>query len=299
LDNIALVNYPAKPNEAYRFTLYQNDGNINTYDLYHLNINPYDGKILRYVWNRDISSGFMHWVFQLHFSFHWGVPGLLLTAILGIVMMISVITGIIIYRKYLWKVFTFKVGINWKNKNTLFSSLHRMVGVWALLLNLAICFTGFWMNKFAFDPAYWKRQSIAASQNIIIQQNIDTLIARALRAQPMQHCYIRIPTKSAKPLVINGMLTEQPLLYGSELNSVKTDVINGNIISTTSYRDATAADKLEALSYPLHVGNYSSWPIKIIYVIVGLSPGFLSVSGFWLWRRKRIKQTINQLKTPL
>ena len=46
---------------------------------------------------------------------------------------------------------------------------------------------------------------------------------------------------------------------------------------------------LTMMSIPLHFGNYGGPIIKILYFILGLTPGLLSITGFILWTRKKKK----------
>jgi len=50
-------------------------------------------------------------------------------------------------------------------------------------------------------------------------------------------------------------------------------------------------DKLEAIAFPLHVGNFGGHLLKIFYIIIGLTPGLLAITGFLLWYRRKIKRT--------
>ncbi|WP_448634866.1 PepSY-associated TM helix domain-containing protein [Pedobacter panaciterrae] len=181
---IAWLNPDAVTNEAYEFRLYQNDGKISTYDLGMVSINPYSGKTLREGNLKDLNPSFMHWIFQFHWSFQLGIPGLLLATVFGITMLLSTITGLIIYRKHVWKVLSFKEKMKWNNWRTISSGLHRIVGVWALAFNVVIFFTGFWMNKFSLDPAYWKKQTVSTPINTLSSQNIDEMLSNAKKNMP-------------------------------------------------------------------------------------------------------------------
>ena len=286
IDGISLRNFDYDPSAAYQFTLYRNDGNINTYDLYLLAMDPYTGKIIREGWYRNPSTGIIHWILQFHFSFHWGVPGLLLTDLIAILLFISVTTGLIVYRKKIWPVLSFRVKINKNSSRGFYSSLHRIVGVWALLFNLIIGFTGFWLNKFAFDPTIWKEKSIASIQNIVITHNIDSMVNHALSVQLMTDIHIGIPTRKNKHLIVDGKIGQQPSIIGNELNQIVTNVTTGEIIKQNNYHTAPVSDYVESMIFPLHVGSYGGDFIRWLYVIFGLTPGLLSITGFYLWKQK-------------
>jgi uncharacterized iron-regulated membrane protein len=107
LAGIVWLNPDAAADEAYEFRLYQNDGKISTYALGMMTINPCSGKILRDGNLKNLNSSLMHWIYQFHWSFQRGNPGFLLTTLFGITILLSLATGLIIYRKFVWEVLHF------------------------------------------------------------------------------------------------------------------------------------------------------------------------------------------------
>ena len=57
--------------------------------------------------------------------------------------------------------------------------------------------------------------------------------------------------------------------------------------------DATAdrpGTRLTNAIYPLHVAAVGGLPMKLAMVLAGLLPGFLLVTGFLFWRRRRARR---------
>jgi len=287
IKGIAWLNPDAAPEKAYEFRLYQNDGKISTYDLGMVSMNPYTGAVIRAGNLKDFNTGFMHWLIQFHWSFQLGLPGLLMATVFGITMIISMITGLIIYRKYIWKVLTFRTGIKWKNQNTIASGLHRVVGVWALTFNLIIFFTGFWMNRFAFDQTYWQKQTIACPANTLAKQSLERLLNKACAEMPgLIPLSVYLPAQPGSDFRVSGTLKDQnPLFQGG--NSVSFDPDSGELTAVKKFSEKSLWDKTETTFFPLHTGNFGGIPVKILYVLIGLLPGLLSITGFMLWWRKK------------
>lgn len=286
LGGVAWLNPDAAADEAYEFRLYQNDGKISTYDLGMLSVDPYSGKTLREGNLKDLTTGFLQWIVQFHWSFQLGIPGLLLATVFGLTMLLSTFTGLIIYRKHVWKVISFREKLNWKNWRTASSGLHRIVGVWTLLFNIVIFFTGFWMNKFSFDPAYWKRQTVSMPHNSLSMQSADQMLNRAKQAMPdLLVKKVYLPTQPGKNFSVSGTIKGQSALYGNS-NSIAIDPATGSMVSITRLAEKSITEKVEATVFPLHVGNFGGLAVKILYVIGGLLPGLLSVTGALLWWRK-------------
>lgn len=286
LAGIAWLNPDAATDEAYEFRLYQNDGKISTYDLGMISINPYSGKVLREGNLKDLHPSIMYWILQFHWSFQLGIPGMLLATIFGISMLLSSITGLIIYRKYVWKVLLFKVKIKTNNWRTISSSLHRIVGVWALAFNVIIFFTGFWMNKFSLNAEYWKKQTVSSPANTLSLQSMDQMLITAKRSMPdliLKKVYL--PTQPGKNFQASGTVKGQSAVF--DVNAVSIDPSTGVVITVERLTEKGIFDKVEATFFPLHVGNFGGFPIKLLYVIIGLLPGLLSITGALLWWRSR------------
>jgi uncharacterized iron-regulated membrane protein len=111
-----------------------------------LQVDPYTGKVMSI---RDPKESFVNQVLAIHTSLFLGAWGAPLVGVMALLLLASVITGTIIYRKSLLKVFRLK--IRWKGgMRSLSSDLHRVVGVATLLFNLVMSITGFIM----IAPAY-------------------------------------------------------------------------------------------------------------------------------------------------
>jgi len=74
-------------------------------------------------------------------------------------------------------------------------------------------------------------------------------------------------------------------------NSVQFDGQSGQFLSQTTFEDLSLWRQTKATFYPLHIGNFGGLVLKIFYVIIGLTPGLLSITGFLLWWRR--KKTFN------
>lgn len=286
LDGIAWLNPDAGPTDAYDFRIYFNDARLLTYDLGLISFDPYTGQVLREGPASDFTPSLLDWLFQFHFSFQLGIPGAALTAVFGITMLLSLLTGAVIYRKMLWRVLTFRVRINRKNWRTISSDLHRIVGVWSLLFNAVIFFTGFWMNLFAFQSKTWQNEVVPTRANTLMAVSPDQMYRQALAAMPdLEPTYVYLPTQPMRKFEVRGYLKGQNKLFGSG-SSVKVDQQTGRIAQLNRFSEKTALEQIEATFHPLHVGNFGGVIVKILYVIIGLTPGLLAITGFMLWWRR-------------
>lgn len=287
IDGIAWLNPGDGLHKAYNFRLYLNDARITSYDLGLITYDPFTGKILREGELDDLTPSVIEWIYQYHFSLQLGVPGAAYVALLGICILISIITGLIIYKKHIVQVLTFRLRINRKSWRTITSDWHRIVGVWSLLFNTIIAFTGFWLNIFAFDANVWANEMIPTKPNTLAKCSLDSLYKQALIQMPdLKSDYVYLPTQPTKHFFVRGSVKDEaPIWSGS--NSIHFNAQTGSLLSINRISDETLWNKIESTFYALHIGSYGGIPIKILYVIVGLTPGLLSITGFLLWRRRR------------
>ena len=114
-------------------------------------LHPQTGEILKTRGGSDdVQHNFMSWLSEFHSSFHAGKTGEWLLGFFAIVFLLSIITGIILYRKNIMAVLLFKRAV-WKKNN-----LHQIIGTWALLFNLMIGVTGFWMQRYVFKKEFYQ-----------------------------------------------------------------------------------------------------------------------------------------------
>jgi LPXTG-motif cell wall-anchored protein len=75
-------------------------------------------------------------------------------------------------------------------------------------------------------------------------------------------------------------------------NSVQFDGQTGQFLSQTTFQDLSLWQQVKATFYPLHIGNFGGVVLKALYIIIGLTPGLLSITGFLLWRRRKRKANL-------
>nr|WP_283093131.1 PepSY-associated TM helix domain-containing protein [Chitinophaga hostae] len=252
-------------------------------------LNPYTGKVLQQYSNTDHLTGN---VLYLHFTLMAGKTGATIVLITGIGLFLSILTGIFIYRNSIIKVLTFRVKPEWHNRTRRWRNLHRILGVWALLFNLLISFTGFMMELKVLDSRSTKKAGYAS---LPFTGEYEPLIAKARTSIPgFQVMGVRPPKKTGDPVRILGHAHE-PSFFGEYASSVFITA-DGNIKKKVDFSKASFSDQFNACIAPLHFGNYGGIILKIIYSLLALTPGALSISGFLIWyRRKYIIKVHNRI----
>ncbi|MFZ1305480.1 MAG: PepSY-associated TM helix domain-containing protein, partial [Ferruginibacter sp.] len=99
---------------------------------------------------RGAGDSFVSWLSTFHNSFHLGKAGEWLLGFFALVFLLSLFTGFILFRKNILAVLLFRKTVFTR------SNLHQLIGVYALLFNLMIAVTGFWMQRYVFKKEFYQ-----------------------------------------------------------------------------------------------------------------------------------------------
>jgi len=261
-------------NEAIIFDL-RKDNNTKRKKLF---IHPTNGKIIKDI---DANTHFTRWVLKLHYSLHSKTIGKIIILIIGVLFFLSLITGLIIYRKSIVKVLFFKVKLKRKNRRSFLSSIHRIIGVWSLLLNFLLVITGILMSYSIAVNAFKNPKEISHSTiNISIDQTLKNINANHPTFYPE---YIKLPTQENLPITISGNFNNDFFLWSKYYNRIIIDNKKGKEIAIIKNRNSSISNKFNSMIHNLHFGNYGGILIKILYCFIGLSAPALSITGFCIW----------------
>lgn len=246
-------------------------------------LDPYTGKILH---GGERYDQWMDWLLLFHYTFTIPVWGDLAVAILSILLLMSCITGIVVYRKHFLKVILFKIPFKFKNWRTSSSSLHRIIGVWSLLFNVMIAITAFWMMRYAFTETNFKREENGRKATAITFSIDETLKKIKLKYPDFQATKFFLPSHDHEPAYVYGYSGSQSFFLGDYYDEI---VLADDTLKTNFFSQKELSEKIESIVFPIHAGVYGNILIKIVYAISGLTPGLLSITGFLLWWRRQRK----------
>jgi uncharacterized iron-regulated membrane protein len=286
---IMLHTFPRNTCDTYEFMIFNYQDKVTDNYLYCCMVDPYTGKTVREGSFGSFQSPFFRWLYLAHYSLLIDKLGRLITAIAAIALLLNLITGVIIYRKKIVATLLFREKLNRKSTRTLNSSLHRIIGVWTLALNFILFFTGFWMNKTLFLPAEWELIP-KKEQNYQVKANIDQVMKNAREIPNFYPIALKIACDKKTDIIVSGEFsdTENPLYFGKG-SDIYYDGDNGNWIKTIRIEEKPFSDRFYWMMKQLHRGDYDNLAVKILYAFAGFSPAILSITGFFLWKRKRRK----------
>jgi uncharacterized iron-regulated membrane protein len=273
---------PALPEETIEMRVY--DPSDKTYPL--LYINPYTGKVLG-VKKHSVYDFFM----TLHYTFYLGRIGELLAGIFALALLGSIITGTLVYRKHIVGVLLFRVPLRLHNWRVAASGLHRYLGVYTLLFNLVLAFSGFYMMLYAFDlkTQFGVKEDGMPKPPPLVHVNIDSAMMAMKKIMPgVAINYVDFPRVEGSELTISG---DAPggWLWGEYNNKVAFHYSTGAVLNTFEEAQLSFKEKFEYALYTLHFGQYGGMAVKVLYAVFSLAGVCIVVSGFLLYGRKWLK----------
>lgn len=237
----------------------------------------------------DIRNNFMSWLSKFHSSFHLGKKGEWLLGFFALVFLLSIITGLILFRKNIWAVLLFKKTVYKKN------NLHQLIGVYALVFNLMIAVTGFWMQRYVFKKEFYAADNYTRvlktspalpfsfdTAYSVVQKKYPDFIARV----------IYFAQSNAGKTAVYGSRISNACIHSKKFADVIFLDSTGSISKTRFINEIDAKDRYDIINSQLHIGRFGGTGIKIIYFLFGLTGALLSITGFLLWLKRRKEKLI-------
>ncbi|TKB72325.1 MAG: PepSY domain-containing protein [Nitrospira sp.] len=276
--------FPTRPDDSYEFRLYFDKHDYGMDGSAVLNLDPYSGTVLRDGSHRD-PSHVMQWLLTFHYSVHLGLIGVLWMGLITVAVGVSLVTGIWLYRKHFLSVVLCRKRVHWANWRTAAFGLHGIAGVWTLFFVAAIFFSGFLMNRTAFDPETWATRTYqpapatGASVGAMLAQSRDVFPGFVVRS-------MYIPFVTGDTVRVSGDVPGTSPLLGFGASAVAFDPLTGEVVERIDINHQSMWTKFETVAYAFHIGTFAGEPSRLLYVFVGLAPALMAMTGFVLWWKR-------------
>lgn len=244
---------------------------------------------------------------QLHVRFYYfGFWGRVVVGAFGLLLLISTLTGLLIYGRFMKGVFArglrfwqIREGQGWR---AWASDWHKLIGLLALLFNLIIAITGAVLgleNLSRYSPAvdaalHPRPVKTPPPLSLDRMLGLDEALARAREALPgFSPTNVQLPQPQKNHFVVHGNVAGRFERSGASFVIVETSA--GGILQVHNAAAARPVTQIYNLSEPLHFGDFAGVPLKIIYLLFGLASSFLSLTGYIIWalKRKKYRSTVS------
>jgi len=271
------------PGDTHQFNL-KIDG--TKYDFF---VNPYNGQIS----GRRTGETFANVLRQTHlrlFYFKW--QGRVFVGVMGLALLISSITGLIIYFPFMKKLSFGQ--IRWNRKlQLILSDWHKLIGITTIIFNIVIGLTGAVLGlenlqrysdtaKIILHPKPSKADRQDKPKTLDDRLTIDEAVLKAQEAIPQfVPEYVRLPRAKKNHWYLKGHVDRYLAAKGTAW--IILDTHTGATIAKEDPRQTQLLTKAYNVSEPLHFGYFAGPVVKVLYTLLGLASGLLSISGFIIW----------------
>jgi uncharacterized iron-regulated membrane protein len=251
------------------------------------------------------TSRLMDVFYHLHFMWHEDVPILMVIAgVFGVLFLLAVVTGVAIHLKDIDRqMYRFRPQAA---PRTVWSDVHKILGVWGLLFQLMIamtgaliCFLGLLSPHIGLAVYSGDREAATASVSSAEAApptrsgrpapslGLGTLATAAERALPgMKATYVSVePWGDAAAVATVYGMRDGDGLYPEV--AVRLRARDGAVLGIPRPEDDPIAHRITHAVYGLHFAVYGGIGLRILYVLLGLAGWVTILTGNWIWIERR------------
>lgn len=254
---------------------------------------------------------------DLHFNLLNGKTGRTINGIGAILLFLLCVTGVVVWWRGLRDWFNgFKLALN-GNFRRVNWSIHSALGIWALPFLLVWSVSGFYFGFTTFFekslnvvfPVSAQKQLASPDDKIELEENqagsmaiaalhsippsIDKLVNAAKSAAPREDHVERIAFPDKKRSSVRVWLSNTKLADSPSKTQVFLNPVSGEVIAVSASNALPAGDIILQWLTKLHFGNFLGVISKSIWLLIGMTPGILALTGLVLfthgWISKRLK----------
>ncbi|MFT4198157.1 MAG: PepSY-associated TM helix domain-containing protein [Pseudoxanthomonas sp.] len=241
--------------------------------------------------------------FLLELHAHWflGMPGELLGALIALLVVLSLLSGVVVYWPHVKRV-AFGLLRRGRGPRLRQLDLHNTIGAVVLGWALVVSLTGVMLGFGTLLQGIWQKTELAALQRqhsgapvdrLHPPVDVDRAYAAALAAMPAGWQVISVvfpdtdfSTNRHYTVLVGGQGLDERLFRVALVDAASGQV--PAVVELPWYLKAIA------LAEPLHFGDYGGLPLKILWTLCTWLTLFITANGAWLWwdrRRRRSPKT--------
>jgi uncharacterized iron-regulated membrane protein len=262
-------------------------------------VDPGSGQILETL---PLDQTLLGWFTKLHTELFLGETGTKILGCIGIALLLMLITGIYLWwpgmKKWLpgWSL---RWRRGWYIRNY---DVHKLLGVISLPILLVIVLTGISLCFYDQVRPFWYAITFTAQPELrdvkstkpegtAKRLTLDQIAARARFFVPDGTvAWINVPADETAPAEIWLSAPFDPYVgsgYDGQV-MVQLDQYSGALLQLNDPRTKSWNITLfESWLFALHVGSFGGTAMRILYLVVGLSPTVLAITGLAMWLIKR------------
>lgn len=270
-----------------------------------LYVNPYTGAIQGRMpdFNFEAFTRALHgwWLVPFTNGYSWGWY---LVSLLGLPMLASLVTGLVVYKKF-WKGF-FKLPRRSQGSRIFWGDLHRLAGLWSIWFIAVISITGTWfliqailgdnhvsLSSEPVVPVIAREQVPRTTDGSPAPRiDLDEAARIAQQAIPgLEISFITLPGTAYSHISLGGR-GWYPLMF----QTAEVNPYTRNVDSQFLLGDRSALEFVTESMRPLHTGDFGGLAIKLVWAFFGLILTLMVFSGLLIWTKRTAQATAAALK---
>ena len=242
------------------------------------------------------NGGFMMVMLRLHVDMYAGLPGKLLLAFMGLLFVLAIVSGVVLYSPFMRKL-SFGTVRNQKSTRTRWLDLHNLIGVVTLTWALVVGVTGVISACADLLISAWRAESLTAL--IEPYRDAPPLTKRAPATRLLDIAHGAAPGMTPDFIAFPGTRFSSEHHYavfmkgGTHLTShlLTPVLIDATTLDVTAVVERPWYMDAMGLSQPLHFGDYGGMPMQILWAALDVLTIIVLSSGVYLWwvRRRAAK----------
>lgn len=232
--------------------------------------------------------------------------GWYLVSILSIPLLGSLITGLVVYKKFWRGFFKFRIRLS-QGARVAWGDFHRLAGVWSLWFIGVIAISAFWLLiqavlwsarvsiSTAGPPVMVARKAVPVVQPgaPIPTISMEQAMASARKTLPgFDPVYVGMPANAYSHVIVWGRAGNWPLLY----EWAGVNPYTGAVENSRKLSDRSKVELVTESMRPLHAGDFGGLWVKLIWCFFGLLMSMMTLSGMLIWSKRTAQATAAALK---
>ncbi|PBP74782.1 peptidase [Pseudomonas syringae] len=251
------------------------------------------------------NGGFMMVMLRLHVDMYANLPGKLLLAFMGLLFVVAIVSGTVLYAPFMRKLEFGQVRVN-KSRRMRWLDLHNLIGVVTLTWALVVGVTGVISACADLLIASWRNDALATM--IAPYKDAPPLTQRAPATRLLEIAESAAPGMQADFIAFPGTRFSSEHHYAVFLKGnthltahLATPVlIDAQTLQVTAVVERPWYMDALGMSQPLHFGDYGGMPMKILWAVLDVLTIIVLGSGVYLWWvRRRAARSVSMVRAQV
>ncbi len=237
-------------------------------------------------------DGFMNLMLRLHTDMFLGLPGYLFLGFMGLLLVASLVSGVVVYTPFMRKL-DFATVRTARSSRLKWLDLHNVLGIvtlaWVLVVGatgvintLALPILGLWQNGQLAEMTAPYKDLPPLTELGSLHKALETAQAAAPDMKPSFVAYPGTDFSSQHHYAV--FMRGNTPLTARLLKPALVDATTGEL---TDMREMPMYVQTLLISQPLHFGDYGGLPLKIIWALLDIIAIIVLGSGLYLWLGRR------------